>query len=32
MRGLARTPKGAAENERLVSELLRVLETAKYGN
>jgi len=32
MRGLARKPEGTAENERLVSELLRVLETAKYGD
>jgi len=32
MRGLARTPEGTAENDRLVSELLRVLETTKYGD
>jgi len=32
MRGLAHTPEGTAENERLVSELLRVLETSKYGD
>jgi len=32
IRGLARKPEGAMKNERLVSELLRVLETSKYGD
>ncbi|MEE8253368.1 MAG: hypothetical protein V3R17_05480, partial [Hyphomicrobium sp.] len=32
MRGLARTPEGTAENERLVSQLLQVLETATHGD
>jgi len=32
MRGLAGTPKGTTKNERLVGELLRVLETSKYGD
>jgi integrase len=32
MRGLAHTPEGTAENERLVSEFLRVLETSKHGD